>query len=58
MCKSTIKLISSALHTVDNDELLLKIKGRVALFILTLEVGLLLTTTYSFCTDLLLALGL
>lgn len=37
MCKSTIKLISSALHTVDNDDLLLKIKGRVTLFILTLE---------------------
>ena len=51
MCKNTIKLISSALHTVDNDDLLLKIKGRVALFILTLEVGLLLTTTYSFYTD-------
>jgi hypothetical protein len=38
MCQSTIKLISSQLHTVENDELLLKIKGRIALFMLTMEV--------------------
>lgn len=38
MCKEAIDLISKALPTVDNDELLLKIKGRIALFMLTMEV--------------------
>lgn len=42
MCQSAIKLITSSLHTVENDELLLKIKGRVALFMLTMEVRCLL----------------
>lgn len=38
MCKEAINLIIKALPTVDNDELLLKIKGRVALFMLAMEV--------------------
>jgi hypothetical protein len=38
MCQSAINLITSQLHTVENDELLLKIKGRIALFMLTMEV--------------------
>ncbi|KAF2261145.1 exocyst complex subunit Sec15-like protein [Lojkania enalia] len=37
MCQSAINLITKALPTVENDELLLKIKGRVALFMLTME---------------------
>lgn len=41
MCQSAIKLITGELHTVDNDELLLKIKGRIALFMLTMEVRIL-----------------
>lgn len=43
MCQSAIKLITSFLHTVESDELLLKIKSRIALFMLTMEV--------SFCLD-------
>jgi hypothetical protein len=38
MCQSAINLITKNLHMVENDELLLKIKGRVALFMLTMEV--------------------
>ena len=41
MCQSAFTLISGALPTVDNDERLLKIKGRIALFIQTMDVGLL-----------------
>lgn len=37
MCQSAISLISAALHTVDNDEKLLKIKGVIALFIQTMD---------------------
>lgn len=37
MCQSAIKLISSALPTVENDEKLLKIKGVIALFIQTMD---------------------
>jgi exocyst complex component 6 len=40
MCQSAITLISNALPTVDNDDTLLKIKGRIALFIQTMEVSL------------------
>ncbi|KAL5121773.1 Rab GTPase-binding exocyst subunit S15 [Pleosporales sp. CAS-2024a] len=36
-CQSAINLITKNLHTVENDELLLRIKGRVALFMLTME---------------------
>ena len=39
MCQSAINLITKNLHMVENDELLLRIKGRVALFMLTMEVG-------------------
>ena len=39
MCQSAIVLISKALHEVKNAELLLKIKGVIALFIQTMEVG-------------------
>lgn len=38
MCQSAIKLITESLPTVESDELLLKIKGRIALFMLTMEV--------------------
>ncbi|KAK4548449.1 hypothetical protein LTR36_009359 [Oleoguttula mirabilis] len=37
MCQSAISLISAALHTVENDEKLLKIKGVIALFIQTMD---------------------
>jgi hypothetical protein len=39
MCQSAINLITKNLHMVENDELLLRIKGRVALFMLTMEVS-------------------
>lgn len=38
MCQSAIKLITESLPTVESDELLLKIKSRTALFMLTMEV--------------------
>ncbi len=38
MCDSAIKRISSALNAVENAEVLLKIKGVMALFIHTMEV--------------------
>jgi len=47
MCQSAIKLITSQLHTVDNDDLLLKIKGRIALFMLTMEVSSSLDLVYA-----------
>ena len=37
MCQNAIQLISQALHEVDNAEVLLKIKGVIALFIQTME---------------------
>lgn len=40
MCQSAVTLITNALPTVENDELLLKIKGRVTLFIQTMEVSI------------------
>lgn len=40
MCQSAIALITNALHTIDSDEKLLRIKGRIALFLQTMEVGL------------------
>jgi hypothetical protein len=39
MCNSAIGLISKALDTVDNAEVLLKIKGVIALFIQTMDVS-------------------
>lgn len=39
MCQSAINLITKHLHTVENDELLLRIKGRIALFMLTMEAS-------------------
>lgn len=39
MCQSAIALITKALHTVDSDEKLLRIKGRIALFLQTMEVS-------------------
>ena len=38
MCETAIALISNALHEVTNAELLLKIKGVIALFIQTMSV--------------------
>jgi hypothetical protein len=40
MCLTAIGVISKALDTVDNAEVLLKIKGVVALFIQTMDVGI------------------
>ncbi|KAF2206836.1 hypothetical protein CERZMDRAFT_103003 [Cercospora zeae-maydis SCOH1-5] len=37
MCQSTVSLISTALHHVENDERLLKVKGVIALFIQTMD---------------------
>ena len=39
MCHTAINLIANALHAVDNAEVLLKIKGVIALFIQTMDVG-------------------
>lgn len=39
MCQTAITLISKALHEVTNAEVLLKIKGRIALFIQTMDVS-------------------
>ena len=39
MCQSAIILISKALHEVTNAEVLLKIKGHIALFIQTMDVS-------------------
>lgn len=39
MCNTAIGLISKALDAVDNAEVLLKIKGVVALFIQTMDVS-------------------
>ena len=39
MCQSAIMLISKALHEVTNAEVLLKIKGHIALFIQTIDVS-------------------
>lgn len=40
MCQSAIMLISKALHEVTNAEVLLKIKGHIALFIQTMDVSI------------------
>jgi hypothetical protein len=37
MCQGAISLISSALHKIDNDDRLLKVKGVIALFIQTMD---------------------
>ena len=39
MCQTAIMLISKALHEVTNAEILLKIKGHIALFIQTMDVS-------------------
>lgn len=39
MCQTAIALISNALHEVENAEVLLKIKGVIALFIQTMDVS-------------------
>jgi hypothetical protein len=40
MCHTAINLISKALDKVDNAEVLLKIKGVIALFIQTMDVSM------------------
>ena len=40
MCQTAITLISKALEKVDNAEVLLKIKGVIALFIQTMGVSI------------------
>lgn len=39
MCQSAITLVTNALPTVNDDEKLLKIKGRIALFMQTMQVS-------------------
>lgn len=39
MCRAAIALTAKAMNDVDNAEVLLKIKGVIALFIQTMEVG-------------------
>ena len=39
MCHSAMSLIAKALDSVDNAEVLLKIKGVIALFIQTMDVS-------------------
>ena len=39
MCQTAMNLISKALNAVDNAEVLLKIKGVLALFIQTMDVS-------------------
>ena len=38
MCQAAVRLISNALKEVENAEILLKVKGVVALFIHTMDV--------------------
>ena len=40
MCQTAIVLISKALNTVDSAEMLLKIKGIIALFVQTMVVSI------------------
>jgi hypothetical protein len=40
MCSAAINLTSKALGDVSNAEVLLKIKGFIALFVQTMEVGI------------------
>ena len=47
MCQSAIILISKALHEVTNAEVLLKIKGHLALFIQTMDVGDMTKSTWN-----------
>ena len=58
MCQSAIMVISRALHEVDNAELLLKIKGVIALFIQTMDVSKSQWTNFSLlnCSELVLGL--
>jgi hypothetical protein len=42
MCSAAINLTSRALNDVNNAEVLLKIKGFIALFVQTMEVGTLI----------------
>lgn len=39
MCQSAITLVMKALPTVNDDEKLLKVKSRIALFIQTMDVS-------------------
>lgn len=43
MCSAAISLTSKALNDVNDAQVLLNIKGRIDLFILTMEVGNFLT---------------
>ena len=48
MCLSAITLISKALHEVTNAEVLLKIKGHIALFIQTMDVSYMILMSLQF----------
>jgi hypothetical protein len=50
MIQSAIKLITRALNDVDNAELVLKIKGVIALFIQTMDASIQYLLGYSFLT--------
>lgn len=49
MCQTAVTLISKALHEVTNAEVLLKIKGIVALFIQTMDVSNTILLTIYWC---------
>lgn len=51
MCQSAITLISKALHEVTNAEVLLKIKGRIALFIQTMDVSNIIRLSICRCSE-------
>ena len=49
MCQTAVTLISKALHEVTNAEVLLKIKGIIALFIQTMDVRNTILLTIYWC---------
>ena len=57
MCNTAISLISKALDNVDNAEVLLKIKGVIALFIQTMDVSSVLIFVRGLCFDSYAGLG-
>lgn len=47
MCSAAISLTSKALNDVNDAQVLLNIKGRIDLFILTMEVGSLISSCWT-----------
>lgn len=58
MCHTSISLISKALNDVDNAEILLKIKGVIALFIQTMDVSMKLWLIFILLIRNVLGLGI